>query len=466
MSATGSKTRAGRIPVPARVVLPIILGTLLNALNSSMIAVALIGIQDEFHAGAEVVWLVSGLYLATAVGQPTMGKLADQLGPRRVFCAGLVLIVVAAVGAPFAPSLGWLLAARVLLGLGTSAAYPAGIGLIRDWAARAEGEGEPTGSLGAISMASQVAVAFGPPLGGVLVELLGWRSIFWVNLPVAGLSLVLAWLWLRPDGPVRTRSLNRLAKELDPVGIVLFAGALIALLLFLMSVAKDPQWWDLAIALVVGAVLVQWERRYPRPFLDVRMLAANRGLTATYGRCAATYVVFYTVFYALPQWLEQGRAMSTIESGLVMLPVAGLGVVATMVATRLADRSGLRPVLVIGTAGLLAGSLCLLGVGRTTPLVLLLVVAAVLGLPNGFNSLGNQSAMYQTAPEDQVGTASGLYRTAQYVGANIASALVALGFGGKATDGGLHLLAVVIAAIGLGLLIAAATSKHLRPKNP
>lgn len=459
---TATRDRPTRLRVPRRIVLPIVLGTLLSALNSSMIAVALVGIQHEFRAGAEVVWLVSGLYLATAVGQPTMGRLVDRLGARRVFCAGLLLVLLVAATAPFAPSLGWLLVARVLLGVGTSAAYPAGVAVVRDWAAAQREGGEPTGGLGAIAMASQVAVALGPPLGGVLVEFTGWRSIFWVNIPVAGLSLVLTLLWVRADGPVSVRRFGDLVRGLDPVGIALFALGLIGLLLFLLSVAGQPRWWALAAAAVLTVALVYWERRTHKPFIDVRMLVANRALSATYVRTAVTFVIFYTVFYALPQWLEQARQLSTMESGLVMLPVAGLGAVATMLATRLTDRRGLWPVLVIGSAGLLVGSLALLGIGRATPIAVVLVVGAILGLPNGFNSLGNQSAMYNAAPADTLGTASGLYRTSQFVGANLASALVGLIMAGAATDGRLHLAAVVISVISLGLLGTAATSKHLR----
>jgi MFS family permease len=426
-----------------------------------MIAVALVSIQGEFHAGAEVVWLISGLYLATAIAQPTMGRLADQFGPRLVFNAGLVLVTVAAVAAPFAPSFGVLLLARVVLGVGTSAAYPAGLALIKDWAERAEPSTETTGALGAISAASQVAVALGPPLGGVLVLVGGWRCIFWVNLPITVLALLLTLLWLRRDDPVGT-SASKALRELDPLGILLFAGMMIFLLLFLLSVDRAPAWPHLTASVAFAAALLWWELRAARPFVDVRMLAANRPLTLTYLRCGVTYLVFYTVFYSLPQWLEQARSMTSAAAGLIMLPIAGFGVIATVLATRLVSHSGLRPVLVIGSAGLLVGSLSLLAVSALTPVALLLVVAAVLGLPNGFNSLGNQTAMYNSAPQDQLSTASGLYRTAQYIGANLASALVGLGLGEHATDGGLHLLAAVIAAISAGLLLAATTSKHLK----
>ncbi|MCM3882913.1 MFS transporter [Frankia sp. R82] len=447
---------------PLALLLPVVLGTLLNALNSSMIAVALVAIGDHFHAGASVVWLVSGLYLANAVAQPTMGRLADQFGPRRIFCAGLLMIIVAACAAPFAPTLGYLLIARVLLGVGTSAAYPAGVALVRDWADRTGPEASSASALGAISAASQVAVALGPPLGGVLVVVAGWRSIFWVNLPVAALALVLALRRIRRDARVNTPA-GAALRALDPLGIVLFAGGMVFLLLFLFSVAHGPIWLDLVGAALLMLVLVGWERHCASPFIDVRMLASNRPLTATYLRCAVTYVVFYSVFYGLPQWLEQSRRMSSAQAGLVVLPIACLGVVATVLATRMSRRGDNRRLLVIGSVGLLAGSLALLGIGGATPVGVLLLAAAVLGLPNGFNNMGNQTAMYAAAQPERLGTASGLYRTSQYVGANLAAALVGLTLGDHAGSRGLHHLAAVITVISLALVAAAALpARHAR----
>ncbi|TDP97452.1 sugar phosphate permease [Labedaea rhizosphaerae] len=433
--------------VPARLVVPLVLGTLLNALNSSMIAVALVAIGDEFHAGAEVVWLVSGLYLATAVGQPMMGRLADQFGPRRVFIAGLFIVMVAATLAPFAPGLGWLVAARVLLGIGTSAGYPAGVALIRRWADEV-GDANPMGGLSAISAAGQSAVAFGPPLGGVLILLLGWRSIFWVNLPVAIASLVLVLLWVRPDGPVERASARDRIRQLDLPGSLLFVASLTALLLALLT----ANWWLLA-ATVLGAVgLIWWELRASTPFIDVRMLVANRALSRTYLRQAVTYVLFYSVFFGLPNWLERGRGLTSAQSGLVVLPVAGVGVLTTVIAARLIRTLGVRPVLAIGSGALLVGSAALLLVHSHTELVVLVLIAAVLGIPNGFNGLGNQSAMYAVAPTSVIGVASGLLRTAQYVGANMASALLGLTIGAKADDAGLHELAMIMGVLSVGLL--------------
>ncbi|MEU3312399.1 MFS transporter [Streptomyces sp. NPDC048387] len=446
---------------PLGFITPIVLGTMLNALNSSMLAVALLSIQRAFDAGAAVVWLVSGLYLATAVAQPTMGRLADAFGPRRIFCVGLSLVLGSAAAAPFAPTLGWLIAARVVLGIGTSAAYPAGMSMIRLRAdAHPAGQGAaPTAGLGAISAASQAAVAFGPPLGGLLVQLVDWRAIFWVNVPLALTAMAMALVWLPADDPARRASVT--LRELDLPGMALFTGELTGLMLFLLSLPAHPRWWALAVFVVLTAALIWRELRAHRPFVDLRMVARNRPLAATYVRCMATYVVFYSITYALPQWLQQGRGLSETQSGLVMLPVAVLGIATTMWATRLVRR-GLRTVLVAGSAALCLGSAALALFGSSVPLWQILVIAAVLGLPNGFNSLGNQTLMYRTAPAAQIGTASGLLRTSQYVGANLASALVGIAVGLRADDSGLHLLAAVITGISLVLLLNAATTRHLR----
>jgi len=118
--------------VPRRLVGAVVLGTLLNPLNSSMIAVALTRIQRDFHVTVgEVTWLISGFFLAAAIGQPLMGRLADLFGPRRVFLTGLGLVFATGLLAPLVPGFAWLVVVRGLQALGTSAAYPAGLALIR-----------------------------------------------------------------------------------------------------------------------------------------------------------------------------------------------------------------------------------------------------------------------------------------------------------------------------------------------
>jgi len=445
--------------LPRRMVGPIAFGTILQPLNSSMIAVALVAIQSHFGADPAAVWLVSGLYLATAVASPAAGRLADALGPRRVSIAGLALIAAASAAAPFAPSLGTLIACRVVIGIGTAAQYPCGVAMVRRAADRLRAQSQ--NALAALTVCSQVMVALGPTLGGVLVAGFGWAGIFWVNLPLALVGAVAILLWAPADPPREERAAASGAggaraalSRLDLPGMLLFVATVGLLMYGLLSLAGTPAWWAFGGAVVAGVLTVCRSLRAPEPFLDLRLLT-NRALSATYVRTIATYIAFYAIFYGVPQWLEESRGLSASGAGVVMLPLALMGVVSTLVATRIFKRRGIGPLLVVGSGVLAVGGLLLMLPTHGSPLVLLGLLSLALGIPNGFNSMANQNAVYLAAPARQAGAASGLYRTSQYVGANLASALLALLAGTHATDTGLHRTGLAIAVISAALLAAA-----------
>src|SRR5258708_32285800 len=185
--------------VPRRVVFAIVLGTLLNPLNSSMIAVALVTLHHDSHvAPGTSTGLSSAFCLAGAVGQPLMGRLADLFGARRVFLTGLTVACSVAIAAPFSPSFGWLVAARVVQAFATSTAYPSGLGMIR----AASGGGRiPAQALAAMSVAASVSAALGPTIGGFALSVGGWQAIFPVHVPLTALGVVLRWWWLAPPPP-------------------------------------------------------------------------------------------------------------------------------------------------------------------------------------------------------------------------------------------------------------------------
>jgi MFS family permease len=442
--------------LPKRVIAPIAFGTILQPLNSSMIAVALVSIRDHFHAGASAAWVVSALYLATAVAAPAMGRLADMLGPRRVSLAGLALVGAASVAAPFSPSIGVVVLCRVLIGIGTAAQYPCGVAMIRRAADRTGSASH--NALATLSVCSQVVVALGPTLGGLLVGLLGWGGVFWANLPLVALAAVVIVLWGPADPPVARAGRRETLARLDVPGVLLFVTAVGALMFWLLSLARSPQWWWLAVAVPATALTAVWSLRAREPFLDVRLLG-NRELTFTYLRAIATFTAFYGIFYGLPQWLEESRGLGPTGAGLVVLPIAVCGVVSTVLATRLQRRRGIWPSLVVGTGGLAVGGALLMLPGSSTGVVPLLLICAVLGLPNGFNSMANQSAVYAAAPAERAGAASGLYRTSQYVGANLAAAGLTL-LAAHADDASLHHLGLCIAALSTVLLTTALKACH------
>ncbi len=449
-SATGE--RAGFGP---RFITPLLLGSVLNPVNSTMIATALAAIGTDLQVGAaQTAWLMASLYLASAIGQPAMGRFADLLGPRRVFLASLVLVCAAGTVGALAPGLGWLVASRVLLGLGTSAAYPAAMALLR---ARSEqlGRQTPRTVLGLLSLAGLSSAAVGPVLGGVLTATLGWRAIFAVNIPLALVALVLAALWLpggRPEGASRSTA------RIDPLGIALFGAALTTATVFLMRL-DHPQWPLLPVLVVLGAVFTRWELRRAVPFIDLRMLARERALATTYLRHGSAYLIIYCVMYGYSQWLEEAHGVSVFDTGLVMLPMSVAAAVCSLAGAR---TRGIRAPLTLAAALLAVGCGGLLLAGHHTPLAVVLLIGTVFGVPQGLASTGNQAAVYTQAPPGATGAAAGLQRTAQYFGAIVASGLIGLFYGPRATDAGLHEMAATAGALSLALLALTTTDRALR----
>ncbi len=449
-----------------RLVSAVLAGTLLNPLNSSMITVALILIETNFKISVTTVsLLLSSFALAAAIAQPLMGRFSDLFGPRRVFCTGLLMVGIASAFAPFVPAFGWLIAIRMVQALGTSAAYPAGLAIIR--AGDPQGKA-PAGTLGAISITSSVSVALGPVLGGVLARLSGWPAIFLVNIPLIIVGLIVALCWLPADStpglatlgdsPSRLSTARVVVRMVDVPGIVLFSGMLASLLAFLLSLARGPLWLLLPVALLAAVLLVLRERGVTEPFLNVRMLAANRQLIGVYAQFAGVNIVFYAVFFSMPLWLEQVRGFDSGMAGLLLLPIAGMGVLATPIAARLISKSGPRPALIFGSFTLTVGSLLLLVFNAATPVIMILAIGAVLGIPNGFNNLGLQAALYEHAPLRQMGAASGQFQTFRYVGVILATSLL----GTTITSDGLHIIAVILTIISVLLLLASFPTYRLR----
>jgi MFS family permease len=416
-----------------------------------MIGVALVPMHIDFRVDLSAVTsLVSAFYLAAAVAQPLAGRLADQFGARRIFLAGLVLACATGALAPVAPAFGYLVGARVLQALGTSAAYPAGIAMIRATAGRHERP--PAGALGAIAIANALSASLGPTIGGFLVARAGWQAIFLVNIPITLVGLALALRWLPRDAPVRSGRATLV--RVDLLGIGLFAVTLVGLLVFLLSLPDHTIWPLLPIALAAAILLVRHERGIAEPFLDIRTLEANRPLVGVYLAFAVVNLVFYSVFFALPIWLEEARRLDPAATGLVLLPISGLGVLATPLAARAIDRSGHRPVVVLGAVGLTAATLLLLALNSATSVAVLVGVAASFGIPYSLNNLGLQAALYQDAPGGAMGAAGGLFQTCRYVGAILSTSLIGATFGRTASDTDLRTIAIVLLVLS-GLLTGA-----------
>ncbi|OBH14004.1 MFS transporter [Mycobacterium sp. E1747] len=433
---------------------PLFVCAALNPINSSVIATAIVPIAAAVGCSAgQASVLISVLYVATAIGQPTAGALAEEFGPRRVLVIGVVALLVGGLVGGLGASLPALVVGRVLIGVGTSCAYPSAMLLVRRRAAQARLDGPPGPVLGGLVIAGSVTAAAGLPIGGVLVDALGWRATFLINLPVGVVALAMALAWLPADPNSSGRKwFRRTIADLDPVGIAGFGGALGALLVFLVSL-PHPRWAALAVSLVIGAALVWWELRVSTPFIDLRMLATRTGLARTYLRFAITTMCIYAVFYGVTQWLEAGRGFSASTSGLLLLPMTGL---AAVVAQPVAARNLIRaPLIVVGVC-CLAGSIGVLLLDTATRTSWIVLITLVFGVAMGAMASANQTALYTQVSDDQIATASGLLRSCGYVGSIASAALISVAFHAGVDDPGLHVIAwVLVGASMLGLIVLA-----------
>jgi MFS family permease len=425
-----------------------ILGSILNPINSSMIAVALVPIAVAFHVlPAATAWLVSALYLATATGQPVVGRLVDRYGPRRLYLIATSLVGIAGIMGLLAPSLGVLIASRVLLGLGTCAGYPAAMYLIRSESKRT-GVDSPGGVLTALAVSAQTIVVIGPTLGGLLIVAGGWRSIFAVNIPLAVACLVLGYRRL-PKAEKTTDSRT----PLDVLGIALFAGMLTSLMLFLMGpTVRDL--WLLGLMAVIATAFMLRELRAADPFLDLRVFGGNAPLIATYIRTWLAQTIGYTFLYGYTQWLEAGRGLSATHAGLVLLPMSAIAIGVSAITGR---RQEFRGKLLVGALSQLIACAMLLFLGAHSAIWLPVLISVILGLPQGLNSLANQNAVYYQAHPDLMGASAGLLRTFVYLGAMVSSAATGAFFKNGADTTGLHGLAwflIIVAALLLVVILS------------
>jgi len=425
---------AETIRKPWLLVLTISLGTLLNPLNSSMISVALTRLQHVLDLSfGSATWLISIFYLASAVGQPVMGKLGDMFGPKRLFLSGLVLVAISSVLAPLVPNFGWLLGCRALQAVGSSSLFPSGMAMVRNNITTGQAK-----ALSVLAVFSSVSAAFGPSIGGFLIEGFDWEAIFLVNFPFIVISFLLG-LFVLPNKGKGKFELSRI----DFGGIFLFVIAIVFLILFLLSLDSTIRYWTIPIFVAAFFLFYFYEKRRQYPFIDMTALKSNRNVLLVYVQFISINLVFYCYFFGLPTFLQQVRHYSEGTAGLIMLAMAGFGVIVAPIAGRWIDQSGSKPSVLLGAATLTAGTALLFTVHDATPLIWLLVVMAVLGISNGFNNISMQTSLFRFVKPEETGSASGLFQTSRYLGAILSSSLLGILFNKHMDVEHFHIVALV-----------------------
>jgi EmrB/QacA subfamily drug resistance transporter len=435
--------------------------TALLLLDVTVVNVALPAIEDDLGASfSELQWVIDAYALALAVTLLTAGSLADRIGRRRMFVAGVLLFTAASAACAAAWSPVALDLARALQGLGAAAMFATSLALLaEDY--RGPDRGRAFGIWGAVSGA---ALAIGPLVGGALVDGLGWRWIFWLNLPVGVALAVIAIRKLR-------ESRDPAAGQLDLPGAASFSAGLFLLVLAL--VRGNPDGWGSPLVLaglIAGslalAAFVAIELRVDHPMLDVRLFR-RRAFAGTAAVAFIQSVALYPMFLFLAIYFQDVLGYTPFETGLRLLPVTVTLFVLAPISGRLTAHVSLRTLLTAGLVLIGAGLLLMHGLRAGDDWTALLAGLLVGGAGIGVISPALAAAMVGVLPVERSGLSSGINNTFRQVG--IAAGIAGLGaiFQHRlATDGFVAGLNSIFLVAGLlSLAGAVLTALVLRPTD-
>ena len=406
------------ILAPAAVV---VLGAIMTILDATIVNVALPTLGQDLHTSISTIQWVPTIYLlAFASVIPLTGWTAGRFGAKPVWLASLGLFMAGSLLAGLSPSIGALIGARVVQGLGGGMIMPLGQSML----AQVAGPKRMGRVMSIIGVPLLLAPVFGPLIGGALIGAASWRWIFFVNLPVGLLAIALAVRLLPAGGP-------RYPQRLDVPGAVLLSGGLA---LFLYGLAETGQHAQVAtpsalgpMAAGAGAVaLFAWRAlRVPNPLIDLRLFR-QRGFAAGTAVNLVLGVALFGVALLLPLYFELLRGRTPAQTGLLLAP-QGLGAAVTIsLAGYLTDKVGARRVVPVGVLLAVAGTAWYTQIGVHTPYWALLVALFLIGAGLGATITPAMAAAYQGLPATAMGQATAAISVVQRVAGALGSALLAV----------------------------------------
>jgi EmrB/QacA subfamily drug resistance transporter len=453
---------AERAAGPARglVQYALVAGPLLSMLDSSIVTVAVEPIARELHAGLTTVqWAVSGYLLALGAGLAGTAYLARRYGTLPVYRTSVVAFTLASAMCALAPDAAALIAARVVQGLVAAPLVPLAMSMLL-------GRGpEGGGGNGSRSISPLAGImlflgpALGPTVGGALIGVAGWRSIFLINVPLGALAAVAV-----GSVPPALAPGRQPGTRFDLPGLVLLAAGLTGLLLGASQGASagwssGTSWVPLAAGAVLSACYVGWAARRDSPALDLS-LARRRGPVLSMGLCALASVVTWAAVFLLPVFVQSVQGRSALAAGLAMAPQGLITGLSTALAPRWLARLTVRVTVASGFAALALASLGLLLIGAATPLWLIAVILSARSVSVGLIINPLLQALLQPLRPGQLADAGTLFNAWQRIAGSFGIGLVAALYATQARGLGpvaaLHACGAVLAAISVAGALAAA----------
>ena len=376
----------------------ITIATFLNPFTGTAVNLALPAIGAEFSAdAATLAWITSAYLLASVIFLLPAGRLGDSRGRVTVFMTGIVVYTVGSLLSVFTPTIGMLLLFRFIQGVGGAMIYANSVALIT----YLYPPGERGYAIGLNTTAVYAGLSLGPFLGGALTQFFGWRSTFIVTVLIAAPVLVYARIF--------PAFLNERRQEhFDVPGLILSSALILCLFLGLARATTPGGIALLVVALGLGVIFYQVERRHPSPLLPVSLLTSNRVFAASNAAALINYSATYAVGFLLSLYLQYIRGYEPAAAGTLLLVLPAIQIFIAPAAGRLADR--IRPGLV-AAAGMALSAACFFGLAtlsETTSITGLVALLAVLGVGVGFFSSPNTSAVMGSVEKRHYGSASAM----------------------------------------------------------
>lgn len=426
-------------------------------MDISIVNVALPAIRHDLGASvAGLQWTVDAYTLVLASFLVLAGSTADRVGRRRIFQIGLAAFGFGSLLCGLAPGIGWLIAARALQGLGGSMLNPVAMAIVAttftEPVARAR-------AIGVFASMSGLSLALGPILGGFLVDSLGWRAVFWVNVPIVAAAIVCAALFVPESRAPR-------ARQFDPVGqvlVILVLGSVVYAIIESTALGwTSPVIVSLLAVAVLGLLgIVAYERRRVDPLLELRLfrsvMFSSAIVMAVFALCGFSAFLFVTT-----QYLQDVRGMSALVAGLCLMPVGVLVIVLAPFAGRLVGTRGPRlPLLVAGSAMALGG-IASLWLGPVTPVPVVLGIYVLFGISLGAVNPPITNTAVSGMPRSMAGVAASLASTGRHSGTTLGVAIAGTIVGSASDPGAFtsaeHGVWWLVFVLGAGVVVLALLS--------
>ena len=391
----------------------------LVGLDNTIVNVGLPDIGRSLHASVSgLQWTVAGYTIALASLLMFAGAAADRIGRRTIFQVGLSLFTLGAWLCSLAPSLSWLIGFRVLQGVGGSMLNPAALGIITNVFSAPKDRAK---AIGVWDGVSGLSMALGPVAGGVLVGSVGWRGIFWANIPV-GLAAISLTALLVPDSKAAR------GRKADPLGQVLVI-VMLAALAYAIIQGPSNGWFSPAItglfllSLAALGVLLRYEPYRRDPLVDFRFFRSvpfsAASATAVCAIAASAGFLFLTTLY-----LQDVRGFSALRAGLTLLPMPVMMAVSAPVSGRILARRGPRLPFVIAGTALTLSTAALSQLSQTTGPLFLIVTYGLFGIGAGTVNVAISNGVMAGVPRAQAGVASGMNSASRQLGQSLGVAIV------------------------------------------